>query len=53
MTSLSRLHLNHNGFTGAVPAELGNRTTLTSLLLQSNPGLTGKLPQSLTGTDRT
>ncbi len=49
LVSVSRLHLNNNNLSGDVPAELGNLTNLTSLMLQSNAGLSGELPQGLTG----
>ncbi|MCE2423100.1 MAG: hypothetical protein J4G03_07330 [Gemmatimonadetes bacterium] len=44
------LDLGDNALTGSIPAELGNLESLSSLLLHGNSGLTGPLPNDLTGT---
>ena len=50
-TGITHLHLGSNGFTGAVPAALGNLTNLQHLSLCGN-SLTGSLPTA-TNTRRT
>ncbi|MCE2422007.1 MAG: hypothetical protein J4G03_01610 [Gemmatimonadetes bacterium] len=50
LVSLRGLNLSSNGLTGSIPAELGNLESLWGLLLQGNSGLTGPLPDDLTGT---
>ena len=49
LASLRLLFLSSNNLSGSVPPELGALTRLLGLMLARNPGLTGALPQSLTG----
>ncbi len=43
------LNLTNNGLQGTLPTELGNLTSLRTLYLNNNAGLTGSLPSTLTG----
>ena len=52
LASLGALSLTSNDLSGSVPPELGALPRLRALELAHNPGLTGALPQSLTGLDR-
>ena len=49
IANLRGLFLSSNDLSGSVPPELGALTRLGRLTLARNPGLTGALPQSLTG----
>ena len=49
LTNLTVLVLGYNQLTGEIPPELGQLTKLTELALGFNPGLSGPLPQELTG----
>ena len=51
LTNLSVLSLASNDLSGPVPSELGALTRVRWLVLAHNAGLTGPLPQSLTGLD--
>ena len=51
LTNLSALSLASNDLSGSVPSELGTLTRVRWLSLANNAGLTGPLPQSLTGLD--
>ena len=46
LENLQRLYLRNNQLAGAIPPELGRLTNLSTLWLMSNPGLTGRLPDS-------
>ena len=48
LTSLTRLHLDHNFLSGPIPPELGRLPNLTSLNLESND-LSGPIPTELGG----
>ncbi|MCE2422751.1 MAG: leucine-rich repeat domain-containing protein, partial [Gemmatimonadetes bacterium] len=50
MDSLTELYLYNNALTGSIPAELGEMESLRYLRLHGNSGLTGPLPNELTGT---
>ena len=52
LPNLEVLSLASNDLSGPVPSELGALTKVRWLTLSNNVGLTGPLPQSLTGLDR-
>ena len=48
LTNLEYLGLSINDLTGSIPSELGNLVALRGFFVDSNPGLAGPLPLSLT-----